>query len=78
MAELNAVEIWKAAKHGFDVWPDILRWAQEGTPHDQIDEPDLQRLLGAEQLSRKEHLFDARRPHEVDEPSRVAKIDRVA
>ena len=44
MAELNAVEIWKAAKHGFDVWPDILRWAQEGTPHDRVDEPDLQRM----------------------------------
>ena len=44
MAEPNAVEIWKAAKHGFDVWPDILRWAQEGTPHDRIDEPDLQRM----------------------------------
>ena len=44
MAELNAVEVWKAAKHGFDVWPDILRWAQEGTPHDAIDERDLQRM----------------------------------
>ncbi|MBI3636255.1 MAG: precorrin-3B synthase, partial [Candidatus Rokubacteria bacterium] len=44
MAEPNAVELWKAAKHGFDVWPDVLRWAREGTPHDQIDEPDLQRL----------------------------------
>ncbi|HWP34357.1 MAG TPA: precorrin-3B synthase, partial [Thermodesulfobacteriota bacterium] len=44
MAELNAVEIWKAAKHGFDVWPDLLRWAREGTPHDRIEEPDLQRL----------------------------------
>lgn len=44
MAELNAVEIWKAAKHGFDVWPDMLRWAQEGTPHDRIAEPDLQRM----------------------------------
>lgn len=44
MAELNPVEIWKAAKHGFDVWPDLLRWAQEGTPHDRIEEPDLQWL----------------------------------
>jgi ferredoxin-nitrite reductase len=41
---LNPVEIWKAAKHGFDVWPDVLRWAQEGTPHERIEEPDLQRM----------------------------------
>jgi len=41
---MNAVEVWKAAKHGFDVWPDILRWAQEGTPHHRIDEADLQRM----------------------------------
>jgi ferredoxin-nitrite reductase len=44
VAEPNPVEIWKAAKHGFDVWPDLLRWARAGTPHDQIEEPDLQRL----------------------------------
>lgn len=41
---LNPVELWKAAKHGFDVWGELVRWAQEGTPHDRIDEPDLQRL----------------------------------
>ena len=44
MSQLNAVEVWKAAKHGFDVWPDVLRWAQEGTPHHRIDENDLQRM----------------------------------
>jgi ferredoxin-nitrite reductase len=44
MSELNTIETWKAARHGFDVWPDLLRWAQEGTPQDRIDEPDLQRL----------------------------------
>jgi len=44
MSELNAFEVWKAAKHGFDVWPDVLRWAQEGTPHHHIDETDLQRM----------------------------------
>lgn len=44
MAELNAVEIWKAAKGGFDVWPDVLRWAGEGTPHHKIEEPDRQRM----------------------------------
>jgi ferredoxin-nitrite reductase len=44
MAALNSIEVWKAAKHGFDVWPDVLRWAQEGTPHHRIDESDLQRM----------------------------------
>ena len=42
--ELNPVEVWKAAKHGFDVWPDVLRWAREATPHAAIEEPDLQRM----------------------------------
>ena len=40
----SRVEIWKAAKHGIDVWPDILRYAQEGTPMDAIDEADLERM----------------------------------
>ena len=40
MAEPSAVEIWKAAKHGFDVWPDLLRWAKDATPHAGIEEPD--------------------------------------
>jgi ferredoxin-nitrite reductase len=44
MADLNPVEIWKAQKHGFDVWPDFLRWAETGISYDEIDEPDLQRL----------------------------------
>lgn len=44
MTGLNAFEVWKAARHGFDVWPDVLRWAQEGTPHHRIDEADLQRM----------------------------------
>jgi ferredoxin-nitrite reductase len=41
---LNPVEAWKAEKHGFDVWPDVLRWAREGTPHAAISEADLQRM----------------------------------
>ena len=40
----SRVEIWKAAKHGIDVWPDILRYAQEGTPMAAIDEADLERM----------------------------------
>ena len=44
MSELNPVEVWKAKKHGFDVWPDLLNWAQRGTSYDDIDEADLHRL----------------------------------
>ena len=40
----SRVEIWKAAKHGIDVWPDILRYAQEGTPMAAIDDTDLERM----------------------------------
>jgi ferredoxin-nitrite reductase len=40
----SRVEIWKAAKHGIDVWPDILRYAQEGTPMAAIDDADLERM----------------------------------
>jgi ferredoxin-nitrite reductase len=43
-AALNPVEIWKAKKHGFDVWPDLLNWAGQGTSYDKIDEADLQRM----------------------------------
>jgi len=44
MAELNPIEAWKARKHGFDVWSDLLRWADQGTSYDQIDEADLHRF----------------------------------
>lgn len=44
MSPLNPVEVWKAKKHGFDVWPDLLKWADQGTSYDQIDEADLQRM----------------------------------
>jgi ferredoxin-nitrite reductase len=40
----SRVELWKTAKHGIDVWPDILRYAQEGTPMSAIDEADLERM----------------------------------
>lgn len=33
----NPVEVWKAAKHGFDVWPDVLRFADSKTPMKEID-----------------------------------------
>jgi precorrin-3B synthase len=40
----NPIELWKAEKHGLDVWPDIERHAAEGTPMKQIDGPDLERM----------------------------------
>jgi ferredoxin-nitrite reductase len=41
---MNKVEQWKAHKHGFDVWPDVLRHAEAKTPMKDIDEPDLERM----------------------------------
>src|ERR671923_201196 len=42
---------------------------------DAIDEPDLQRLLGADQLSGEEQFFDTRGAHQADEAHSIAKID---
>src|SRR5262245_7582582 len=41
---MNKVEQWKAEKHGFDVWPDVLRHAAAKTPMGDIAEPDLERM----------------------------------
>jgi len=40
----SAVEGWKQAKHGIDVWPDVLRYARDKTPMNGIEEPDLERM----------------------------------
>ena len=40
----NPVEVWKARKHGLDVWPDVERHAAAGTPMNQIDPSDLDRM----------------------------------
>jgi ferredoxin-nitrite reductase len=40
----NPVEVWKAEKHGFDVWPDVLQYAADGTPMKQIEQADLERM----------------------------------
>ena len=40
----NPAEVWKAQKHGFDVWPDVLRHASAGTPMKEIATPDLERM----------------------------------
>jgi len=40
----NPVEAWKAQKHGLDVWPDVVRYADANTPMKDIDTPDLERM----------------------------------
>lgn len=40
----NPVEVWKAAKHGFDVWDDVLEHAKRKTPMSQIEDADLERM----------------------------------
>ncbi|MDA1092573.1 MAG: Rieske 2Fe-2S domain-containing protein [Acidobacteria bacterium] len=40
----NPAEVWKAEKHGFDVWPDVVRHAAAGTPMSDIATPDLERM----------------------------------
>ncbi|MEQ8789597.1 MAG: Rieske 2Fe-2S domain-containing protein [Pirellulaceae bacterium] len=40
----NPVEVWKAEKHGLDVWPNVVNYAAAGTPMKQIDTPDLERM----------------------------------
>ena len=40
----NPAEIWKAEKHGFDVWPDIVRHAEAGNAMADIATPDLERM----------------------------------
>jgi len=40
----NPVEVWKTEKHGFDVWPDMLRFADSKTPMKEIDNSDLERM----------------------------------
>ncbi len=40
----NPAEVWKSEKHGFDVWPDLLRYAEARTPMQDIETPDLERM----------------------------------
>ena len=54
----SSVEQWKIAKHGFDVWPDVLRYAQEKTPMSKIEIPDLERM--------KWHGFFYRKNNDLD------------
>src|SRR5438105_3125043 len=41
---MNKVEAWKAEKHGFDVWPDVVGHARAATPMAEIAEADLERM----------------------------------
>ena len=41
---MNKIEALKAAKDGLDVWPDLLRYAAEDTPIEEIGEDELTRL----------------------------------
>ena len=41
---MNKIEQWKQEKHGFDVWPDVLRFAEQATPMKAIDNTDLERM----------------------------------
>lgn len=40
----SSVELWKVEKHGFDCWPDILRFAKEGTPMAKMTAAEMERM----------------------------------
>src|SRR5690606_25888359 len=40
----NPVEVWKSEKHGFDVWPDVERYAAAMTPMKDVESADLERM----------------------------------
>jgi ferredoxin-nitrite reductase len=54
----SPIEAWKQAKHGFDVWPDIVRHARLRTPMAKIDEPDLERMKWYGYFQRKNNDLD--------------------
>ncbi len=41
---MNEIEKFKQEKHGFDVWPDVLQYAQSGTLMKDIPQSDLERM----------------------------------
>jgi ferredoxin-nitrite reductase len=43
-SKTSPIEAWKAAKHGLDVWPDVLSHAERSTPMAKIDPTDLERM----------------------------------
>ena len=50
---MNKIEAFKAEKHPLDVWPDLLRCAQEKRPAAQIDPADIERFKWYGFLHRK-------------------------
>jgi precorrin-3B synthase len=54
----SPVETWKQAKHGIDVWPDVVRWAKDETSMSKIEEADLERLKWYGYFYRKNNDFD--------------------
>jgi ferredoxin-nitrite reductase len=54
----SPVEQWKQAKHGIDVWPDMMRWAQEKTSMSKLEEADLERMKWYGYFYRKNNDFD--------------------
>jgi len=40
----SPAEIWKIAKPGMAVWPDLLNYARNRTPMAEIEEPELERM----------------------------------
>ncbi len=41
---MNKIEQLKAEKDGLEIWPDLLRYARERTPIDEIQDAELQRM----------------------------------
>jgi ferredoxin-nitrite reductase len=56
--EKSPVEVWKSAKHGFDVWPDLLKHAEQQTTMAKIDEADLERMKWWGYFQRKNNDSD--------------------
>ena len=54
----SPVEVWKQAKHGIDVWPDVERHARDRTPMSRIEEADLERMKWYGYFYRKNNDFD--------------------
>lgn len=55
----NPVETWKAEKHGFDVWPDVLRYAEAHAAMKDIETPDLERMKWHGVFYRKRDTADS-------------------
>ncbi len=53
MTTINKVEQWKQEEHGFDVWQDMLDYAEKAMPLKAIDKNDLERMKWYGVLNRK-------------------------